>query len=104
MIEQTKRKPKETVEFVINKQTQTYSFNPPINLSEEGKWFLAVTFFECTNSVFNKTKENSSFSIKIPGHWETKSAEKTIVELNILRELRSQYGIDLRIEQVRKTD
>ena len=45
--------------------------------------------FECTNSVFNITNENNSFSITIPAHWETKSAEKTIEELNELIELRS---------------
>ena len=27
-------------------------FKPPINLSEERKWLLAVTSFELTNSVF----------------------------------------------------
>ena len=31
LIEQTKTKPQETLEFKMNKQTQTYSFNPPIN-------------------------------------------------------------------------
>ena len=102
MIQQTKTKPQETLEFKMNKQTQTFSFNPPINLFEEGKWLLAVSSFECTNSVFNITNENNSFSIIIPGHWETKSAEKTIDELNKLLELRSQNGIELHVEQVRK--
>ena len=104
LIEQTKTKPQATLEFVMNKQTQTYSFNPPISLSEEGKWLLAVTFFECTNSVFSTTNENNSFSITIPGHWNSKSAEKTIDELNKLLELRSQNGIVLHVEQVRKKD
>ena len=69
---------------------------------EEGKWLLAVSSFECTNSVFNITNENNSFSIIIPGHWETESAEKTIDELNKLLELRSQNGIELHVEQVKK--
>ena len=63
---------------------QTFSFNPPIHLVEEGKWLLAVSSFECTISVFNETNENNSFSITMPGHWETKSAGKTIDELNKL--------------------
>ena len=58
--------------------------------------------FECTNSVFNITNENNSFSIIIPGHYETESAQKTIDELNNLLELRSQNGIELHVEQVRK--
>ena len=98
-IEQTKTKPQETFEFKINKQMQTFSFNPPINLVEEGKWLLGVSSFECTNSVFNITNENNSFSIIIPGHYETKSAEKTIDELNKLLELRS---LELHVNEVRK--
>ena len=65
----------------MNKQLQTFSFNPPINLVEEGKWLLAVSSFECTKSVFNITNENSSFSINIPGHYQTGFAEKMISDL-----------------------
>ena len=99
LIQQTKTKPQETLEFKINKQMQTCSFNPPINLVEEGKWFLGVTSFECTNSVFNITNENSSFSIIMPGHYETVSAEKMINDLNKLLELKS---LELHVEEVKK--
>ena len=102
LIEQTKTKPQETLEFKMNKQMQTFSFNPPINLIEEGKWLLGVSSFECTNSVFNITHENNSFSIIIPGHYQNESDEKTIDQLNKLLELRSENGIELHIEQVRK--
>ena len=78
---------------------QTFSFNPPINLIEEDKWLLAVSSFECTNSVFNITNENNSFSINIPGHYEDKFAEKTINDLNKLLELKS---LELHVEEVRK--
>ena len=83
----------------MNKQRQTFSFNPPINLIEEDKWLLAVSSFECTNSVFNITHENNSFSIIIPGHWETEFAEKIIDEVNRLLEFRSLY---LHVNEVRK--
>ena len=99
LIEQTKTKPQETLEFKMNKQMQTFSFNPPMNLVEEGKWLLAVSSFECTNSVFNITNENNSFSIIIPGHYEDKFAEKTINDLNNLLELRS---LELHVDEVRK--
>ena len=102
LIEQTKTKPQETLEFKMNKQMQTFSFNPPINLIEEGKWLLAVSSFECTNSVFNITDENNSFSIIIPGHYQNESDQKTIDELKKLLELRSENGIELHVEQVRK--
>ena len=58
--------------------------------------------FECTISVFNITNENNSFSIIILGHYETESAQKTIDEQNNLLEIRSQNGIELHVEQVRK--
>ena len=102
LIEQTKTKPQETLEFKMNKQMQTFSFIPPINLIEEGKWLLAVSSFECTNSVFNITNKNNSFSITIPGHWNSKSAEKTIDELNKLLELRAQNDIELHVKEVRE--
>ena len=99
LIEQTKTKPQETLEFKMNKQMQTFSFNPPINLFEEGKWLLGMSSFECTNSVFNITNENNSFSIIIPGLYETESDEKTIDDLNKLLELES---LELHLEEVRK--
>ena len=84
LIEQAKSKPQETLDVKMNTQTQTFSFNPPINLVEEGKWLLAVTYFEPTNSAFKINEENNSFSITTPGHWISKSAHKTIDELNKL--------------------
>ena len=99
LIDQTKTKPQETLEFKMNKQSQTFSFNPPINLIEEGKWLIAVSSFECSNSVFNITNENNSFSIIIPGHYETEFAEKIIDNLNKLLELKS---LELHVEEVKK--
>ena len=98
-IEETKTKPRETLEFKMNKQMKTFAFTPPINLVEEGKWLLGVNSFECTNSVFNITDENYSFSITIPGHWQSKSDEKTIDELNKLLDLKS---LELHVKEVRK--
>ena len=97
--EQTRTKPQETLEFKMNKQRQTFSFSPPINLVEGDKWLLAVSSFECTNSVFNITNDNNSFSIIIKGHWETEFAEKIIDEVNRLLELKS---LDIHVNEVRK--
>ena len=99
LIEQTRTKPQETLEFKMNKQMQTFSFNPPINLVEEDKWLLAVSSFECTNSVFNITDDNNSFSIIIPAHWESEFADKIIDELNRLIKLKT---LDLHLNEVRK--
>ena len=99
LIEQTKTKPQETLEFKMNKQRQTFSFNLPINLIEEDRWLLAVSSFECTNSVLKITDENNSFSIIIPGHYQNKTDGKTINDLNKLLELKS---LELHVEEVKK--
>ena len=102
LIEQTKTRPQETLEFKMNKAMQTFLFSQPLNLVEEGKWLLAVTSFETMNSVFKITDENNSFPITTPGHWNSKSARKTIDELNKILELRSEHDNEIQVEQVRK--
>ena len=102
LTEQTKTKPQETLEFKMNKQMQTFSFNPPTDLSEEGKWLIAVTSSEATNSDFTITDENNSSSFTTPVHGNSKSAQKTIDELTELLELRCQIDFELHVEQVRK--
>ena len=77
LIEQTKTKPQETLEFKMNKQMQTFSFNPLINLVEEGKWLIAVSSLGCTISVFNITIENYSFQ----------SLNQVITKTNLMKKL-----------------
>ena len=78
LIEQTKARSQETLEFKMNKQMQIFSFSPPIKSFEDGKGLLAVPGFEGSNSAYNITNENNSFSITIPGQWQTKSVEKLL--------------------------
>ena len=78
---------------------QIFSFNPSIKLVEVGKWLLAMSSLECTNSVLIITNENNSFSIIIPGQYQTKTAERTLDELIKLLELRSP---ELHVKEVRK--
>ena len=81
---------------------ENFSFNPTINLPEPGIWLMAVTSFEATNSVFNKTNENNRFSKTICGHWNSKSVGKLFDELIKLSELGSQNHIELHGEKDRK--
>ena len=81
---------------------QTFSLNPPINLVEESKWLLGVTFSETTNSVFNMTVEDNSFPLTTQGHWNSETTEKTMDELNKLIDFRSENDFDLHVEQFRK--
>ena len=91
MIEQTKTKHQETFDIEMYKQMQSFSFNPPNNLLEEGKWLLPVTSFESTNSVFVITDKNNSFSIVIPSYWKSPNFldDNIIDKLKNLLKLRS---------------
>ena len=101
LIQQTKTKPEETLEFKMIRSKQTFSFNPPINSVVEGKWSLGVTSLECTHSVFNITNKNNPFSIIISGHYQTEFAEKNFEDLNNLSELKS---LELHVKEVRKKE
>ena len=78
LINQTKNRSQETLEFRMIKQMQSFQFNPSINLSSEN-CLLSVTSFEATISVFIQTNENNLFSITLTGHWVCKSAEKLLM-------------------------
>ena len=75
---------------------EVFSFHPLTNLSEEGKWPLAV------NSVFNITHENNGFSITTKGRWIPEGSGEIVDELNILSELRSQNENELYVKEVEK--
>ena len=97
LIEKTKTKPQETLKFKVNKQMETFSFNPTIYLFGEGKWSLVETSFAATNSFFNITDENINFSISTPSCWIPKGL---INKPNEILELRSQNDIELHLEEV----
>ena len=86
----------------MNKQMQNFSFNPPIDLIEQGKWLLAVSSFEATNSVSNINDKNKSFSISTPSHWNSEHCEDFINKLNKLFRLRSENDIELHVKEVEK--
>ena len=83
LIERTKTKPQETLKIKVNKQLQFFSFIAAINLDEEGEWLSRVTSFEATNSVFNSTDENNSFSISTPSYWILQEGEELITKLKM---------------------
>ena len=95
LIEQTKTKPQETLEFKLNKQMKSFSLSQPKNLVEQGKWLLAVSSSEATNSVFEITDENNSFSNATPSHCNSEGGDELINKLNKVLELRLQNDIEL---------
>ena len=60
-IEQTRRKPEETLEFKMTKSREIFHFTPPIEIKED--WMLGLTDLEVYNSSFNITEENNKFEL-----------------------------------------
>ena len=61
LVEQTHRKPEETLEFKMLRPRETFHFNSPINA--KGEWMLGLIDLEVYISVFNITKENKKFEL-----------------------------------------
>ena len=61
LVEQTHRKPEETLEFKMLKSKEVFHFNPPIQT--KGDWMLGLIDLEVYNSIFNITEENNKFEL-----------------------------------------
>ena len=63
LIEQTHRKPQETLEFKMIRPGETFHFNPPVHIKRV--WVLGLTDLEVYTSIFNITKHNNKFELYI---------------------------------------
>ena len=61
IVENTLSKPQETLEFKMNKQKESFSFDIPLELPE--KWMMGVTSLEVYNTVYNITEKNNKLKI-----------------------------------------
>ena len=61
LIEETHRKPEETLEFKMFKPRETFCFNPPIQINED--WMLGLITLEDNNSIFNLTEDTNKFKL-----------------------------------------
>ena len=61
IVEKTLSKPQETLEFEMNKQKESFSFDIPLELPE--KWMMGVTSLEVYNTVYNITEKNNKLKI-----------------------------------------
>ena len=84
----------------MSKRKGTFSFNPPKNISEEGKRLSAESSFETTNFVFNIPDENNGYSIRTAGHFILEGRKENVDKLNEILELRSQNDFDLHVKEV----
>ena len=104
LIEQTRTRPQETLEFKMIKQMQNFSCNPPIEIVEDGEWLLAVSCSETTNSSFNIIDENNSFSISKTGRSRISnfSIDGIFDKLKNFLKLKFEKDIELHVQEVRK--
>ena len=61
LIEQTHRKPEETLEFKMIKPREIFHFSPPNQV--KGDCMIGLTDLEVYNCIFNKTEENKKFKL-----------------------------------------
>ena len=61
IVENTLSKPQETLEFKMNIQKESFSFDIPLELPE--KWMMGVTSLEVYNTVYNITEKNNKLKI-----------------------------------------
>ena len=60
-IEQTHRKPEETLEFKMIKPRKIFHFTPLIHI--KGDWMIGLVDLEVYNPIFNITKEINKFEL-----------------------------------------
>ena len=61
IVENTLSKPQETLEFKMDKQKESFSFDIPLDSPEQ--WMMGVTSLEVYNTVYNITEKNNKFKI-----------------------------------------
>ena len=61
LVQQTHRKPEETLEFKMLKPRETFHIKPPIQTKCD--WMIGLIDLEVYNSIFNITKENNKFEL-----------------------------------------
>jgi len=87
IVDNTHSQPQETLEFKMNKQKESFSFDQPIDLPD--KWMMGVTSLEVYNTVYNITEMNNEFMIVLAeeGSWLVEVSNKYI---EYTREKRSE--------------
>ena len=63
VIDQTHRKPEETLEFEMIKPREIFHFTPPIQI--KGDWLIGLTDLEVYNSIFNIKERNNELQLYI---------------------------------------
>ena len=94
LIEQTHRKPEETLEFKMTKPTETFHFKPSIQVKEN--WMLGLVNLEVYNSIFNTTEQNNKFEIyrDTPTKFQFLDLKDDLEEILIIPHITQEHLLD----------
>ena len=101
IVENTHSKPQETLEFKMNKQKESFSFDIPLELPEQ--WMMGVTSLEVQNTVYNITEKNNEIQLFKTDKMlkEYKVATEFMSKIKKLYETSGNKGIS-NIEEIKK--
>ena len=92
IVENTHSKPQETLEFKMNKQKESFSFDIPLDLPEQ--WMMGVTSLEVYNTVYNITEKNNKLKILLK--------DEQLISLNVDTQLVMNVEYLYKISVVKK--
>ena len=101
IVENTHSKPQETLEFKMNKQKESFSFDLPLELPEQ--WMMGVTSLEVYNTLYNITEKNNKHKLFETDKMlkEYKVATEFMSKIKKLYETSGNKGIS-NIEEIKK--
>ena len=96
IVEKTLSKPQETLEFKMNKQKESFSFDIPLDLPEQ--WMMGVTSLEVYNTDYNNTEKNKKFKLL----YTEKMLKESDVDTQIVTNVEYLYKTSGDIEKIKK--
>ena len=96
IVENTLSKPQETLEFKMNKQKESFSFDIPLELPEQ--WMMGVTSLEVYNTVYNITEKNNKFKLL----YTEKMLKENDVDTQLVTNVEYKYKTSGDIEKIKK--
>ena len=96
IVENTLSKPQETLEFKMNKQKGSFSFDIPLDLPEQ--WMMGVPSLEVYNTVYNITEKNNKFKLL----YTEKMLKENDVDTQLVTNVEYLYKTSGDIEKIKK--
>ena len=97
IVENTLSKPQETLEFKMNKQKESFSFDIPLELPEQ--WMMGVTSLEVYKTVYNITEKKYKFKLL----YTEKMLKENDVDTQLVTNVEYLYKTSDDIEKYKKT-